>query len=327
MGSMEQKPERRGAGELPYSGLVTFARGAPAELGTDWRADVGVLGVPFDLALGFRPGARFAPRAVREASLRYAIPPEGFYDLRADRMRLAGVTIRDAGDVLLPALEPELARERITSTARQLRAHVGLPLFLGGDHSVTHPLLRAFDDVPDLHIVQLDAHLDFTDQRNETRHSNSSPFRRAAEDLPNLKHITTIGLRGLRADREAVGSARARGHTLVPAWELESMLAAAPGASPIGPPDTFAAALPEGRNVYLSIDVDVFDPAVLPGTSSPEVDGLAYAQVMAVIAAAVRRNTLVGLDLVELAPNLDASGNSSLLAARLLVETLAEHFG
>jgi agmatinase len=98
---------------------------------------------------------------------------------------------------------------------------VRLPVFLGGDHSVSHPLLRAFDDVDGLHVVQLDAHLDFTDARNDTRHSNSSPFRRAADDLRGLAGVTTLGLRGLRADREAVQAARARGHRLVPMWALD----------------------------------------------------------------------------------------------------------
>lgn len=296
---------------LPFSGLVTFARSEPAGLDTDWQADVGVLGVPYDIAVGFRPGARFAPRALREASLRYAVPPEGLYDLRSGRMRLAGRTIRDAGDVILPALEPELTRRRIEEAARALRKRASLPLFLGGDHSISYPLLRAFDDVPDLHVVQLDAHLDFTDQRNDTRYSNSSPFRRAVEDLPNLRHITTIGLRGLRTDPEAVAAARARGHTLVPMWEL----------------DRLRHSLPAGQNVYLSLDVDALDPSIMPATSSPEVSGLSYDQMLWAIAQVVRDNHLVGVDLVELTPHLDASGNSNLLAARLLVETLAEQFG
>ncbi|ADV66173.1 arginase family protein [Deinococcus maricopensis] len=299
---------------LPYGGIATFARARVAEPGGEWRADVGVLGVPFDIALGFRPGARFAPRALREASLRYALPPEGFYDLTRDAYRLAGVTLVDAGDVVLPSLEPELMRERTTVAARQVRARCRVPVFLGGDHSVTYPLLRAFDDVPDLHVVQLDAHLDFTDERNGTRYSNSSPFRRAAEDLPNLTHITTVGLRGLRFDAEAVSAARQRGHTLIPMHAVFADL------------DAVLAQLPTGQNVYISVDVDGFDPAVLPGTSSPEPDGFTYAQAMRVLAEVARRNTVVGLDVVELAPNLDPTGRSDLLCARLIMETLAEVF-
>ncbi|MBZ9711696.1 arginase family protein [Deinococcus multiflagellatus] len=295
---------------LPYGGIATFARAPLVEPGGDWHADVAALGIPFDIALGFRPGARFAPRALREASLRSVPPFTGLDGVT----RLAGVTFADAGDVVLPSLEPELARERITQAARLLRGRCRVPVFLGGDHSVSFPLLSAFDDVPALHVVQLDAHLDFTDTRNDTRYSNSSPFRRAAEALPNLVHITTVGLRGLRFDPEAVAAARARGHALVPMTDVQVDL------------NAVLERLPHGQNVYLSVDVDGFDPSVVPGTSSPEPDGFTYAQGMAVLAAAARHNTVVGLDLVELAPNLDPTGRSELLMARLIMETLCEVF-
>ncbi|WP_135229006.1 agmatinase [Deinococcus fonticola] len=295
-------------GHLTYSGIPTFARAPLVEPSGDWQADVAVLGVPFDIALGFRPGARFAPRALREASLR-SVPPFTGLD---GKTRLAGVTFADASDVILPSLEPQLAHDRITETARQVRGRCRVPVFLGGDHSVSYPLLRALDDVPELHIVQLDAHLDFTDIRNDTKWSNSSPFRRACEALPNLKHITTVGLRGLRFDPEAVAAARARGHTLIPMDDVSADLAGV------------LERLPQGKNVYFSIDVDGFDPAVIPGTSSPEPDGLTYAQGMKILSAAAAKNNVVGLDLVELAPGLDPSGRSELLMARLIMETLCE---
>jgi agmatinase len=298
---------------LPFAGISSFARSPIVSLEHDWRADVGVLGVPFDIALGFRPGARFAPRAIREASLRYALPIEGFYDLKTDRQRLANLELRDAGDVNLPSLEPELARARIEASARVLRAKVKLPVFLGGDHSVSYPILKAFDDVPDLHIVQIDAHLDFTDVRNDTKYSNSSPFRRAAEDLPNLRHITTLGLRGVRSDREAVTTAKSRGHTLVPMWEMGNL-------------EQVISKLPNNQNVYLSFDVDVLDPNFFPATSSPEPDGLSFANSVRLIQETAKRNRIIGFDLVEMTPNLDSSGNSALFAARLVMETLMAVF-
>lgn len=298
---------------LPFSGISSFARAPIVSLEQAWNADVGVLGVPFDIALGFRPGARFAPRAIREASLRYALSIEGFYDLKSDRQRLLNLELRDVGDVDLPSLEPELARARIETSARALRSRVKLPVFLGGDHSVSYPILRAFDDVPDLYIVQIDAHLDFTDTRNDTKFSNSSPFRRACEDLANLKHITTLGLRGVRSDREAVQAAKSRGHTLIPIWEMENL-------------EQVISRLPSGKNVYLSFDVDAFDPSFFPATSSPEPDGLGFATAVKLIQATAARNQLVGFDLVEMTPNLDASGNSALFAARLIIETFLAVF-
>jgi agmatinase len=184
----------------PYVGVPTFLRGDLRPLDGDWHAMLGVLGIPFDGAGGFRSGARWAPRALREASLRYAPPPDGFVDLETGRTLLAGTTVADTGDVELPSLEDALVRERIEAAARALRERCRLPLFLGGDHSVSYPLLRSFDDVASLHVVQIDAHLDFSDVRDGTRWSNSSPFRRAAEALPELGPITVVGLRGLRTD-------------------------------------------------------------------------------------------------------------------------------
>ncbi len=295
---------------LTSAGLSTFARAPLATLDADWHADAAILGVPFDIAPGLLPGARFAPQAIREASLRYAVPPEGLWNWHTNETILSGRTLRDVGDVDFPSFEPVPAHVRIEAAARAVRAHCTLPLFIGGDHSVSYPLLRAFDDVDELHVVQLDARLDFTDMRDDTKWSNSSPFRRAVEALPNLAHITTIGLRGSRTDREAVAAARARGHTLVHADRVSRE-----GQLP-------RATLPAGKYVYLSIDVDVFDPAVLRGTSGPETDGLSYRKVTNILRDVIGANTIVGVDCVELSPGLDASGASAPVVARLLVETL-----
>ncbi len=289
----------------------TFARATARDLEADWHAEAAVLGVPTDTSVGFRPGARWAPAAMREASARYALPPEGFYDLARDATVLAGLELVDAGDVVLAGLERTGERERITAAARALRKRTDLPLFLGGDHSISFPLLRAFDDVPDLHVVQLDAHLDFSDRRGDDRYGNGSPFRRAVEALPNLAHVTVVGLRGLRTDPEAYEAALARGHTLLRADAVRDDL------------ESVLAALPSGRSVYLSFDVDVLDPAVLSGTGSPEVDGLTYREADAVARAVAARNTVVGADVVELAPRLDPSGLSALVAARAVVDLLA----
>nr|WP_233498356.1 arginase family protein [Meiothermus sp. QL-1] len=159
--------------------------------------------------------------------------------------------------------------------------------------------------------MQLDAHLDFSDLRNGTRYSNSSPFRRAVEEVPGLKHMTVVGLRGLRTNPEAFGAAKARGHTLITAARVRANL------------PWVLSQLPQGKKVYLSFDADVLDPAILPGTGSPEVEGLTYAEALQVVRRTIEQNELVGFDLVELAPNLDHSGLSALVGARLLAEVLA----
>ncbi len=295
--------------ELPFTGPATFLKAPYRPLQDNWQADVGFLGIPYDFAVGYRPGARFAPGALREASGRYAVGPEGFFDLETESYRLQGAALVDAGDVDPAQLEYQETFRRITEAARELRKRVRLPVFVGGDHSVSYPILRAYDDLEELHIVQLDAHLDFSESRNGTRYSNSSPFRRAAEDLPGL-NITVIGLRGLRTNPEAYQAAKERGHTLVPATRVRQNLS------------EVLAKLPQGKKVYLSFDADVLDPSILPGTSSPEVEGLTYGEAMQVVQQTITQNELVGFDLVELAPNLDPSGLSALVGARLLAEVL-----
>jgi agmatinase len=225
--------------ELAFTGPATFFKAPHRPLNEPWAADVGFLGLPYDFAVGYRPGARFAPNALREASGRYAPGPEGWFDLETETYRLKGVRLVDAGDVDPAQLEyPETFR-RITEAARALRERVKLPVFVGGDHSVTYPILRAYDDLEGLHIVQLDAHLDFSDSRNATRFSNSSPFRRAVEDVPGLRHITVVGLRGLRTSPEAYQAAKNRGHTLITASRVRENLPWA------------LAQLPKGQKVYL----------------------------------------------------------------------------
>jgi agmatinase len=297
--------------ELPFTGPATFLKAPHRPLSEPWSAEVGFLGLPYDFAVGYRPGARFAPNALREASGRYAPGPEGYFDLETETYRLRGVNIVDAGDVDPAQLEYAESFRRITEAARELRKRVRLPVFVGGDHSVTYPVLRGYDDLEELYVLQLDAHLDFSDSRNGTKYANSSPFRRAVEELPGLGHITTIGLRGLRTNPEAYRSAKGRGHTLITASRVREGLA------------WVLDQLPQGKKVYLSFDADVLDPSILPGTSSPEVEGLSYAEAMQVVRQIIGQNELVGFDLVELAPNLDPSGLSALVGARLLAEVLA----
>lgn len=305
--------------ELSFTGPATFfkaetvdRRSLPPE-GREGAAphDVACLGVPYDFAVGYRPGARFAPAAVRAASGRLALPPEGLYDLASGRRRLAGLDLVDLGDVDPLQLDVAATFARITEAARAARRAARLPVFVGGDHSISFPLLRAYDDEDELHVVQFDAHLDFSDVRNGTELSNSSPFRRAFESVPGLSGRTVIGLRGMRADQEAAEASRRLGHRLVHAEAVHDSLA------------TVLEELPRGRRVYLSFDVDVLDPAELPGTSSPEPGGLSFRQVKALLDAVIERNELVGFDLTELAPGLDPSGRSELLVARLLAEALA----
>ncbi len=298
-------------GELPFTGPATFLKAPHRPLDRDWQADVAFLGLPYDFGVGYRPGARFAPAALRETSGRYAPGPRGYYDPESESYRFAGVQVVDAGDVDPAQLEYHETFRRITEAARELRRRAKLPVFVGGDHTVSYPVLRAYDDLGEFHVVQFDAHLDYTNVRNATRYANSSPFRRAVEEVAGLGRITVVGLRGLRADPEAFGAARERGHTLVFAREVQADLKGV------------LERLPRGKKVYLSFDIDALDPSLAPGTGSPEVEGLGYGEAIRLLEHVFAHNELVGFDLTELAPNLDPSGLTALVGARLLAEVAA----
>lgn len=293
-----------------FTGPATFFK-APHRPNADrGEAHVGLLGLPFDAGASFRPGARFGPAALRQASARYGFGSEGFYDADGSTSRLVGARLVDVGDVEPAPAGTEASFGRITSTARRLRTVARLPVFIGGDHSVSYPLLRAFDDVPELYVVQLDAHLGFA-AGGSGEPSAAHAFRRAVEAVPGLHGITTIGMREATAGREALDAARARGHRIVSVRSFRQQ------------GENVLAELPERAAVYLSLDVDALDPAIVPGTGDPEPDGLRYDELRQIVDAVVGRNRLVGMELTELAPELDPSGRSARVAARLLLDTFA----
>lgn len=297
--------------ESPFTGPATFFK-APYRPDADrGEAHVGILGVPFDEGAVYRAGARSGPAALRQASGRYALGSEGFYDPDAAVQRLLGARLIDLGDVDPIPNQVEASYDRITSVARRVRTVARLPVFVGGDHGISFPLLRAFDDVPELMVVQLDAHLGFSDAARDGGGGSASAFRRAVDAVPGLRSITTVGVRETTTPREASEAARARGHRVVSVRRFRD--------------DTEAvlAELPERAAVYLSLDVDALDPAIVPGTGDPEVDGLSYAEVHRLVDAVVAGNRLVGMDLTELAPELDPSGRSARVAARLLLDVFA----
>ncbi|HEY3228523.1 MAG TPA: arginase family protein [Roseiflexaceae bacterium] len=303
---------------FPPTGIQTFARAPLAAPGEHVAADVVVLGVPWDGGTGLRGGARHGPRAIREASLRFPLwadhRPAGYWDVVAEQPRLAGVRVVDLGDVTIVRASQERTVEAITAAARAARKGGGLLLTLGGDHSITFPLVCAFDDQANLGIVQLDAHLDFADAVQGVRLNSSTPLRRVSE-LPHVGPMAVIGLRGLRTDPAAFAAARARGNALISRAALRR-----------DDPDAAVASLPPMERVYLTLDIDVLDPTLAPGASAPELDGLRYDELRAILRAVARRSRIVGVDVVEVSPPLDPSGTTALAAAQAVIELLGDVF-
>ena len=317
-------PEHPPRADMPFTGIATFARAPFAPEPRTIAADFAVIGIPFDGAIGFRSGPRLAPRRIRDLSTRYALPwgaeNPGYWDLETGRQHLVGARLVDLGDADPLYSDLEHLDASVAHLIGATLAAGAVPVSLGGDHSVTLPAIKGLAPAfapggplagRRLEIVQIDAHLDYMDDVAGFPRSNSSPIRRVTE-LAFVGGVTCIGLRGLRTNTGAWDAALARGHRLVRMSDIRA-----------GGLGTALDTLPEGSDVYLTLDIDGLDPAVAPGTSSPDADGLSYVEVREIVRAVAAHNRVVALDLVEVNPYLDPGDRTSLLAARLLLESMA----
>ncbi|MFI5341255.1 MAG: agmatinase [Candidatus Methylomirabilales bacterium] len=301
-----------------FTGIPSFARG-PIVPPQAVEADVAVLGVPYDEGTGFRPGTRFGPRALREASLRYAFfgpgpGKRGYWDLEAGRRRLSRLRLADCEDVDIVALDLEGNFQRISDAVETVVARGAMPVVLGGDHSITFPAVRGFTSHGPLSLVHIDAHLDYREEVGGVRFGHGCPIRRIAE-LPFIGDIVTLGIRGLRAKEEDLEAAAARGNRIVSAAAMRR--------------DGLAAALaqvPHAERIYVTLDVDALDPGVAPGTGTPDPGGLTYTEVRDLLQGIARKGHIVGCDLVEVNPWLDPTGVTPLTGAQLIIEFLASIF-
>jgi agmatinase len=305
-----------GDGGLVRSGSPTFF-GIPQVTALDQvKADVAFLGIPFDMGTNDRPGSRFGPRAIRDASLRFAgIGSDGWYDIEQDRRVLQGVRMVDCGDVNIRTVEFAENFDKITTAARALRASGALPVFVGGDHAISYPLLRAFDGGP-LQVVQFDAHLDFTDEWQGQRYSHDNHMRRSRE-LPFVAEMYHIGIRSLFERMEPVDAARGYGNTIVTSRDIVQL----GGTAAIN-------RLPlRDAPCYVTIDIDVLSPDTAPGTGFPEPGGISYYHLKDALLALAARTQVVAFDLTEVAPWFDPpSAVTPRVAARLLIDFLGAIF-
>ncbi|KAF0654873.1 agmatinase [Cyanobium sp. Copco_Reservoir_LC18] len=251
---------------------------------------VGLFGVPYDGTTSFRPGARFGPAAIREVSSGLES-----YDPQLD-LDLDDLAFADLGAVAIPFGAPEPVVEAV-GRATEAVLELGLaPLMLGGEHSISSGAVAAVARRhPDLVLVQLDAHADLRQEWLGARHSHACAMRRCLEVLSSGE-LRQIAIRS--GTREEFRELRTSGR-LVP---IETMAAAL---APL-----------RGRPLYLTLDLDWFDPAVLPGTGTPEPGGFHWPHFAALVEE-LRHHRLVAADVVELAPQLDASGVSAVLAAKV----------
>jgi agmatinase len=205
-----------------------------------------------------------------------------------------------------------------------VRRNCRVPVFIGGDHAVTFPIVRAFDDTP-LTLVQFDAHQDYTDEKYGVRYSHDNHMRRSSE-LPHVTRIVQIGLRGVLERFEPYEAALRDGVHIVPAERIvrdgvPSALAALPGASRAESPRH------ERKKAYVTIDIDVLDPGGSPGTGYPEPGGVNYYQLKDALLLVARQYDVVGFDLTEVDPIYDAAGVTARISAKLILDFLGAIFG
>jgi agmatinase len=295
-----------------FVGVRTFLS-APYEPDLDkLKADFAVLGVPFDEGTWGQPGERYGPRDMRENSQEYAHDlTEGFYYIDGDRTVLKGKRWADVGDVIVYPTVPEQTDAKITEAVKKILAKRALPIILGGDHSITFPIVRAYD-IP-LTIVHIDAHLD-TWNGAKGNLDHASWVLRVAK-LPTVKNITQLGMRGIANDLEAAGNARALHTKIVTSEEIHRHGVSAA-----------IEAIPQSENIYVTFDVDSMDPTLAPGTGTLEPGGLNFAEIDDLLRAIPTKGKLVGLDIVEVNPYRDPSGRTAQTAIRLMVDLLGAAF-
>jgi len=297
--------------DLPFVGICSFGK-YPIQL--DWdhiQAEVAVLGAPFDGGTQWRPGARFGPRAIREASTLFSFGHAGAYDHEDDVTYLTDCRIVDIGDADIIHTDTERSHANIELGVRKILAAGAIPVVLGGDHSINIPCIRAFASEAPVHLVQIDAHLDFVDERHGVRHGHGNPMRRAAEQ-PYVTGLTQLGIRNVSSTaRDGYEDARSRGSEILSVRQVRALGT-----------EAVLARIPPGVRYYLSIDIDAFDPSIAPGTGTPSHGGFSYYEVLELLAGLAKRGSIVGVDLVETAPAYDPSGITAILAAQLLLNLL-----
>lgn len=296
--------------DLPFVGICSFGK---YPIQTDWSAidaDVAIMGAPFDCGTQWRSGTRFGPRSIREASTLFAFGHAGAYDHEDDRVYLDGTggRIVDIGDADIVHTDTERSHANIEAGVRAILAAGALPVVLGGDHSINIPCIRAFDDQPPMHLIQIDAHLDFVDERQGVRHGHGNPMRRAAEQS-YITGMTQIGIRNVSSTaREGYEDAREFGSDILSVRQVRKMGL-----------EALLERIPAGVNYYLSIDIDAFDPSIAPGTGTPSHGGFLYYEILELLAALAERGHVAGIDLVEVAPDYDPAKITPILAAQLLL--------
>ena len=297
---------------LPFVGICTFGKYPYV---SDWdsiNADVAVMGAPFDFGSQFRTGSRMGPRGIREASTLFSFGHAGAYDFEDDITYLPSDSTRivDIGDADIIHTDTIKSHANIKFGVQKILAAKAIPVVMGGDHSINIPCIDAFENEDPIHVIQIDAHLDFVDERHGVRYGHGNPMRRASEKK-YVSGLTQIGIRNVSSTaKDGYIDAREKGSKIFSVRHLRQM-----GINKI------LNEIPKNKRYYLTIDIDAFDPSIASGTGTPSHGGFYYYEVLELIDGIIKQGSVVGLDLVEVAPDYDLTNSTSTLAAQLLMNT------
>lgn len=291
-----------------YVGVPTFFR-APLKENLE-EVDIGIVGVPFDGGVTSRPGARHGPREVRNQSTMVRMKNQATGIAPHELCRVA-----DVGDAWVPSpFELVGSHASIQQAFERMHAQKVLPIAVGGDHSVSLPILRALAADKPVGMIHIDAHCDTGDDYMGSRFHHGAPFSRAVEEgLLDPKRVVQIGIRGSVNDLNLWKFSHDSGMRVIYMEEfyrlgMDNVIAEARSVVGDGP-------------VYISFDIDSLDPAFAPGTGTPEIGGLTTLEAQLLVRGCQGLH-IMGADLVEVSPPFDAAGNTSLAAANLLFEIL-----
>ena len=298
---------------LPFVGICTFGKYPYLEDWDNIKADVAVMGAPFDFGSQFRSGARMGPRGIREASTLFSFGHGGAYDHEDDITYLPSdsTKIVDIGDADIIHTDTIKSHENIKFGVKKIIEAKAIPVILGGDHSINIPCIDAFEDQESIHVIQIDAHLDFVDERHGVRYGHGNPMRRASEKS-YVSGMTQIGIRNVSSTaKEGYIDARAKGSKIFSVRHLREMGI-----------DKILEQIPKDKRYYITIDIDAFDPSIASGTGTPSHGGFYYYEILELLDGIIKKGKVVGLDLVEVAPDYDLTNSTATLAAQLLMNTI-----
>jgi agmatinase len=297
-----------------YCGISTFAR---LPLGKDLHhVDIGIIGIPFDGGCTFRTGARFGPEAIRKSSrlLRG-------YNVAQDHYPFRDKQVADMGDIVCTPFDNQKAVDQIYRELKTQLSSIQSPIFMGGDHTISYPILKAMQDKHNIQggiaLLHFDSHMDTWEEYFDEKITHGTPFKRAfQEGLIHKDHSIHVGIRGSTYSKDDFKDDEALGFKVIPCSDIID--------KDIGV-DGIVKKIKErvgNHYCYISIDVDVVDPAFAPGTGTPECGGFSSLEMLTILRKCKGLRVLGG-DVVEVCPSYDHADITGQLAATLCYELIS----